>query len=41
LKLDKSNINVPLVSDYIIELAENKVGFAIIRKSDNVTMYVN
>lgn len=35
------DIKNPLISDYIVELAENQVGFIILRKSDNATMYVN
>lgn len=29
------------MSDYDIKLSENKVGFTILRTSDNITMYVN
>jgi len=37
----KLNNNIePLVSDYIVKLSENNVGFAVIRKIDNLTMYV-
>lgn len=40
LNLDKSSKEEPpLVANYIIELSENNFGFAILRKSDNITMY--
>lgn len=38
LKLEKTNTIDPLISDYTVEVTENKVGFLIRRKSDNVTM---
>ncbi|XP_060837203.1 lysosomal alpha-glucosidase-like [Rhopalosiphum padi] len=34
-----NNKNEPLVSDYIVKLSNNKVGFAILRKSDNLTIF--
>lgn len=41
-KSDKmTDTNQPLISDYNVELDEVKFGFAVLRKSDNLVMYVN
>jgi len=36
-----TDTNQPLISDYNVELDEVKFGFAVLRKSDNLVMYVN
>ncbi|CAI6349419.1 unnamed protein product [Macrosiphum euphorbiae] len=37
--LKLNNTNEPLVSDYIVKLSDDKVGFAVLRKIDNLTIF--